>query len=66
MHIFDPCCYSSDLAGVNPANNDRMILYYRLMTKVDWFRRNTVFSWVGCHTLEREEDRGIAVRVCIE
>jgi hypothetical protein len=38
-HIFDPCCYSSDLPGVNPATNDRMILYYRLMTKVDWFRR---------------------------
>jgi hypothetical protein len=28
----------SDLPGVNPATNDRMILYYRLMTKVDWFR----------------------------
>jgi hypothetical protein len=26
-----------DLPGVNPATNDRMILYYRLMTKVDWF-----------------------------
>jgi hypothetical protein len=35
----DPCCYSSDLPGVNPTTNDRMILYYRLMTKVDWFRR---------------------------
>jgi hypothetical protein len=35
MHIyFDPCCYSSDLPGVNPATKDRMILYYRLMTKV--------------------------------
>jgi hypothetical protein len=29
----------SDLPGVNPATNDRMILYYCLMTKVDWFRR---------------------------
>jgi hypothetical protein len=29
----------SDLSGVNPATNDRMILYYCLMTKVDWFRR---------------------------
>jgi hypothetical protein len=27
----------SDLPGVNPATNDRMILYYCLMTKVDWF-----------------------------
>jgi hypothetical protein len=35
MHIFDPCCFSSDLPGVNPATNDRMILYYCLMTKVD-------------------------------
>jgi hypothetical protein len=26
----------SDLPGVNPATNDRMILYYCLMTKVDW------------------------------
>jgi hypothetical protein len=35
MHIFDPCCFSSDLPGVNLATNDRMILYYCLMTKVD-------------------------------
>jgi hypothetical protein len=40
MHIYvDPCCYISDLPGVNPATDDRMILYYCLMTKVDWFRR---------------------------
>jgi hypothetical protein len=25
--------------GVNPATNDMMILYYCLMTKVDWLRR---------------------------
>jgi hypothetical protein len=31
--------YISDLPGVNLATNDRMILYYCLMTKVDWFRR---------------------------
>jgi hypothetical protein len=29
----------SDLLSVNPATNDRMILYYCLMTKVHWFRR---------------------------
>jgi hypothetical protein len=29
----------SDLPGVNPVTNDRMILYYCLLTKVDWFRR---------------------------
>jgi hypothetical protein len=34
----DTCCYLSDLPGVNPVTNDRMILYYRLMAKVDWFR----------------------------
>jgi hypothetical protein len=28
----------SDLLAVNPATNVRMILYYGLMTKVDWFR----------------------------
>jgi hypothetical protein len=27
----------SDLLGINPATNDRMILYYCLMIKVDWF-----------------------------
>jgi hypothetical protein len=27
---------SSDLPGVNPATYDRMVLYYCLMTKVDW------------------------------
>jgi hypothetical protein len=27
----------SNLPGVNLATNDRMILYYCLMTKVDWF-----------------------------
>jgi hypothetical protein len=28
---------TSDLPGVNPTTNDMMILYYCLMTKVDWF-----------------------------
>jgi hypothetical protein len=40
MHIF--------FLGVNPATNDRMILYYCLMTKVDWLGDSTVFSWAGC------------------
>jgi hypothetical protein len=40
----------SDLPGVNPATNDRMILYYCLMTKVDGsLGDSTVFSWAGCH-----------------
>jgi hypothetical protein len=29
----------SDLPGDNPTTNDKMILYYCLMTEVDWFRR---------------------------
>jgi hypothetical protein len=29
----------SDLPGLNPATNDRMVPYYCVMTKVDWFRR---------------------------
>jgi hypothetical protein len=40
----------SDLLGVNPTTNDRMILYYCLMTKVDGLLGDsTVFSWAGCH-----------------
>jgi hypothetical protein len=49
----DPCCYISDLPGVNPATNDRMIPYYCIMTKVDWFIGlcgSTVFSLAGCHS----------------
>jgi hypothetical protein len=32
-------CYPSDLPGFDPATYDGMVPYYRLMTKVDWFRR---------------------------
>jgi hypothetical protein len=48
----DPLCwFPSDLPGVNPATNDRMILYYCLMTKVDGLLGDsTVFSCVGCHS----------------
>jgi hypothetical protein len=38
MHMFDPLYYLSDLSGFDPATIDGMILYYRLMVKVDWFR----------------------------
>jgi hypothetical protein len=42
----------SDLPGVNPATNDRMILYCCLMTKVDvLLGDSTVFSWASCHTV---------------
>jgi hypothetical protein len=47
-------CFSSDSPGVNPATNDRMILYYCLMTKVDRLADSTVFSWAGCHTSSKE------------
>jgi hypothetical protein len=52
MHMFDPLCdYPSDLLGVNPTTNNRMVLYCHLMDKMDWFRRySTVFSWEGCHS----------------
>jgi hypothetical protein len=33
----DPLYELSDLPGVNPATNNRMIFYYCLMTEVDWF-----------------------------
>jgi hypothetical protein len=48
---FDPLFeISSDLPGVNLATNDRMILYYCLMTKVHGLLGDsTVFSWAGCH-----------------
>jgi hypothetical protein len=32
------CCYVSDFTGLDPATNDGMVLYYCLMTEVDWFR----------------------------
>jgi hypothetical protein len=49
-YVRSSICIPSDLPGVNPATNDRMILYYCLMTKVDWFLGDsTVFSWAGCH-----------------
>jgi hypothetical protein len=39
----------SDLPGVNPATNDKMILYYCLITKVDELLGDSmVFSWAGC------------------
>jgi hypothetical protein len=52
MHMSILCLkFPSDLPGVNLATNDRMILYYCLMTKVDELLGDSmVFSWVGCHT----------------
>jgi hypothetical protein len=37
-YVQSSMCYPSDLLGFNPATYDKMVLY-RLMTKVDWFRR---------------------------
>jgi hypothetical protein len=39
MHVLDPLYYSIDLPGFDSATLDGMILYYRLMNKVDWFRQ---------------------------
>jgi hypothetical protein len=36
--------------GVNPATNDRMILYYCLMTKWIGLGDSTVFSMAGSHS----------------
>jgi hypothetical protein len=49
MIYVDPCCYVSDLPSVNPATNDRMILYYCLMTKWISLGNSTKFYWAGCH-----------------
>jgi hypothetical protein len=38
---------SSDLPGVNPATLNRMILYYRLMTKWSGLGDSTELSRVG-------------------
>jgi hypothetical protein len=46
----------SDLPGVNPATNDRMILYYCLKDQSgSVLGDSTVFSWAGCH---RDNGRG--------
>jgi hypothetical protein len=48
----------SDLPGVNPATNDRMIFYYCLMTKVIGLGGSTVFSWAGCHNTAGKNKMG--------
>jgi hypothetical protein len=45
----------SDLPGVIPATNDRMILYYCLKTKVDWFRRKYGIFLGGLSRLASEQ-----------
>jgi hypothetical protein len=45
---FDPLFeIPSDLPGVNPATNDRMILYYCLMTKVDGLLDDSMVFFLG-------------------
>jgi hypothetical protein len=39
--------FPSDLPGVNPATNDRMILYYCLMTKVDGLLGDSTVFFLG-------------------
>jgi hypothetical protein len=45
---------SSDLLGVNPATLNRMILYYRLMTKWSGLGDSTELSRVGLSHLVSE------------
>jgi hypothetical protein len=47
MHTFDPLCVLSDLASVNPATLNGMILYYRLMTKWSGLGDSTELSQMG-------------------
>jgi hypothetical protein len=47
MHTFDPLCVSNDLPGVNPTTLNRMILYYRLMTKWSGLADSTELSRMG-------------------
>jgi hypothetical protein len=55
MHIFDPCCFSSDLPGVNPATYNRMVLYYCLNDQSgSVLGDSTVLSWAGCLRSEAE------------
>jgi hypothetical protein len=49
MHICRSLLLYKWLSGVNPATNDRMILYYCLMTKWIDLGDSMVFSWAGCH-----------------
>jgi hypothetical protein len=54
MHTFDPLCVSSDLLCVNPATLNRMILYYRLMTKWSGLGDSTELSRMGLSQLASE------------
>jgi hypothetical protein len=60
MHIFDPCCFSSDLPGLNPATNDKMILYYCLMTKVD--RSLAIVRYFSGRVVTIRDDEGARIR----
>jgi GTP:adenosylcobinamide-phosphate guanylyltransferase len=54
MHTFDSLCVSSDLLCVNPATLNRMILYYRLMTKWSGLGDSTELSRMGLSQLASE------------
>jgi hypothetical protein len=48
MHTFGPLSvFSSDLPGFDPATLNRMILYYRLMTKWSGLGDSTELSRMG-------------------
>jgi hypothetical protein len=46
-YVRSSLCVSSDLSGVNPTTLNRMILYYRLMTKWSGLGDSTELSWMG-------------------
>jgi hypothetical protein len=55
MHTFrSSVCVSSDLPGFDPATLNRMILYYRLMTKWSGLGNNTELSRIGLSQLASE------------
>jgi hypothetical protein len=58
MHTFDPLCvFSSDLPGVNPTTLNRIILYYRLMTKWSGLGDSMELSRMGLSPKEYNRDR---------
>jgi hypothetical protein len=51
MHMSILCLKFQVICWANPATNDRMLLYYFLMTEVDGLLgSSTVFYWVSCHS----------------
>jgi hypothetical protein len=54
MHTFDPLCDFKWFTGCKPGNTQRMVLYYRLMTKWSGLGDSTELSRVGLWQLVSE------------